>query len=140
MYRRILLTYYGPRYSAVALEQATALAKAFDAELHLLGIVATSNGIELAEASGTLDTLEVQKKRTETAVRNQAQRLRDQGLRVTESVCEGDPAIEIVTVAHRTHADLVVMGNTDKPALARWLQGETGSKLLSHMPCSVLLP
>jgi nucleotide-binding universal stress UspA family protein len=140
MYRKILLAYHGPAYTARALEHATALARAFDAELHLLGIVTTAIGLELAEAGGTMEGLALEKSRLETAVSGQAQRLRDLGHRVTVSLCDGDPAVDIVTTACRIEADLVVMASSDKAAMARWFQSDLGSKMLSHIPCSVLLP
>jgi nucleotide-binding universal stress UspA family protein len=140
MYHRIVLVYYSPGHSASALKQATSLARAFGAHLHLLGVHATAAEFALAKMGGTSELLERQRKRVETAVQNQAKRLRDQGLNVTESCCEGDMAIEIGIFAHRFEADLVVMGNPDKPSLTRWFKSEAGSRLLAHMPCSVLLP
>jgi nucleotide-binding universal stress UspA family protein len=140
MYRRIALTYFGPSFSAAALEQATVLARTFDAELHLLCVVTTATEVELARAGGMTGTLEQQKKRSLLAAKNQAQRLREKGITVSESACEGDPAIEIGLFVHRVAADLLVMSNGDKASLARWLKSETGSKLLAHLPCSVLFP
>lgn len=140
MYRTILLAYVGPSFSEAALTHAVALTQAFDAELHLLCLTSIPIEVELAKASGTTDVLEQKKQQNLLAVKGQAQRLRDQGMSVTESWCEGDPTVEIGLYAHRIAADLVIMGNTDKKMLVRWLRSDGGSKLLAHLPCSVLFP
>lgn len=140
MYRKILLAYVGPTFSGMALRQTTGLAQAFGSQIHLLCIATTATDIELAKSGGTTETLDQQKKRKLIAARNQAQRLRDQGLIVTESTCEGDPAIEVGLAAHRLPADLLVMGSSDKATVARWLKSEAGAKMLAHLPCSMLLP
>ena len=36
-------------------------------------------------------------------------------------------------------ADLVVVGDREQTALARWWSGSVGQSLLAHAPCSVLV-
>ena len=65
--------------------------------------------------------------------------LKNQGVNVSACIRQGDPSNEIVGYALKIKADLVVLGHTDKGMITRWFQGSIGSKLLSHLPCSLLI-
>jgi nucleotide-binding universal stress UspA family protein len=139
MYQTILLAYNGSAHSAAALRQAVDIARGSDAKLHILGIVVTNGSLALAQASGTLDVLHLERERITKAIETVACKLRDEGMSVVFSVREGDPAQQIIHYATQAKADLVVLGNTNKGMIARWLQGSIGAKLLSHLPCSLLI-
>lgn len=139
MYQRILLAYNGSAHSAAALHQAADLARLFDAELHVLGIVVTTGGLAMAQAAGPTAVIELERTRIRQALETAAHNLKDQGVNVSACIRQGDPANEIVGYALKIKADLVVLGHTDKGILTRWFQGSIGSKLLSHLPCSLLI-
>lgn len=139
MYRKILLAYNGSAHSAAALRQAADLARAFEAELHVLGIVVTTGGLAMAQAAGPTDVIEMERARIRQALEAAAHDLKDQGVNVSACIRQGDPSNEIVGYALKIKADLVVLGHTDKGMLTRWFQGSIGSKLLSHLPCSLLI-
>lgn len=54
-------------------------------------------------------------------------------------VVTGDPAIELVRLAHIYHADLIVMGNRGLTGLKRIIEGSVSSQVLAEAPCSVLV-
>lgn len=139
MYHRIVVAYDGSTQSAAALEQATGLARVCNAELHLLGVVVTSGGFLIAQAAGPNDVWGMERKYIEEALDAAARELDGQGVNVVTGIREGDPAIEIVAYVHQINADLAVLGHTDKGLLARWFQGSTGARLLSNLPCSLLI-
>lgn len=139
MYQKILLAYNGSAHSNVALRQAAELARLTGARLYMLGIVVMSGGMALAQSSSSIDTIGLERERIMTALEAAAHKLGETGLSVTFSVQEGEPASQIVGYAHRIKADLVVLGNTERGVLARWFQGSVGAKLLSQLPCSLLI-
>lgn len=139
MYRKILLAYNGSAHSAAALRQAADIARAFNAELHILGIVVTTGGLAMAQAAGPTDVIEMEGARIRQALETAARNLRDQGVNVSACIRQGDPAIEIVGYARKIQADLAVLGHTDKGIITRWFQGSIGAKLLSNLPCSLLI-
>ena len=67
---------------------------------------------------------------------------RDSGIpeeRVTSEHSFGVPAVEIVSAARRTSADILVMGRTAAHSLRRAVLGSVTSTVLSNPPCSVLV-
>jgi nucleotide-binding universal stress UspA family protein len=53
-------------------------------------------------------------------------------------VVDGDPAVEIVTLACDTPCDLIVMGTHGRTGLARLLVGSVAERVLRKAPCPVV--
>lgn len=51
----------------------------------------------------------------------------------------GDPAVEIVRLAHIYHCDLIVIGTRGLKGLKRILEGSVSSQVVAEAPCSVLV-
>jgi nucleotide-binding universal stress UspA family protein len=57
-----------------------------------------------------------------------------------EPVCQlGKPAEEIMKVASKQHADLIVMGAKGLAAIDRFLLGSVSTRVVQHSSCSVLV-
>ena len=57
-----------------------------------------------------------------------------------EPVCQlGNPAEEIMEVASKHHADLIVMGAKGLDAVSRFLLGSVSTRVVQHATCSVLV-
>ena len=57
-----------------------------------------------------------------------------------EPVCQlGKPAVEIIEVASKQHADLIVMGAKGLDAVSRFLIGSVSTRVVQHANCSVLV-
>lgn len=54
-------------------------------------------------------------------------------------IVNGDPAIEIIRLAHIHHADLIVIGTRGLKGLKRILEGSVSSQVVTDAPCSVLV-
>jgi nucleotide-binding universal stress UspA family protein len=54
-------------------------------------------------------------------------------------VVHGDPAEEIVRLAHLHRADLIIMGSRGLTGLERVLHGSVSSQVVADAPCSVLV-
>lgn len=54
-------------------------------------------------------------------------------------IVTGDPAVEIVRLAHIHQADLIVIGNRGLTGLKRILEGSVSSQVVADAPCSVLV-
>ena len=139
MYKTILVAYDGAEFSESALKQAADLATLCKAELHLFAVVSTIGGMALAEAAGSVDVLGIEQKHLKSVLDDAAKRLSAEGVRVATAIRMGSPGHEIAEHAHEIHADLVVLGRSDKGLLGRWLEGSVGSAVLRNMPCSVLI-
>lgn len=54
-------------------------------------------------------------------------------------IVTGDPAVEIVRLAHIHRADLIVIGTRGLTGLKRILEGSVSSQVVADAPCSVLV-
>lgn len=54
-------------------------------------------------------------------------------------IVTGDPAAEIIRLAHIHQADLIVIGNRGLTGLKRILEGSVSSQVVAEAPCSVLV-
>jgi len=139
MYQKILVAYDGSSFSDVALHQGRDLAQLCKAELHLVGIVATTGYSAMAEGVGGIDIWGMERSALEVALDDAVRDLSAHGLKPTTSIREGIPSNEIAECAAELGADLVVIGHTDKGVLARWFEGSVGSGLLRDLPCNLLV-
>ncbi|HSC46457.1 MAG TPA: universal stress protein, partial [Gammaproteobacteria bacterium] len=57
----------------------------------------------------------------------------------TGHLVHGDPVAEIVKLAERVKADLVVVGHRERGPVARWWNTPTSMSLLDKLDCSVLI-
>ncbi len=54
-------------------------------------------------------------------------------------IVTGDPAVEIIRLAHIHQADLIVIGTRGLTGLKRILSGSVSSQVVADAPCSVLV-
>jgi len=54
-------------------------------------------------------------------------------------IVTGDPAVEIVRLAHIHQANLIVIGTRGLTGLKRILEGSVSSQVVADAPCSVLV-
>ncbi|MDE2403524.1 MAG: universal stress protein [Sphingomonadales bacterium] len=139
MYRRILLAYNGTTYATVALRQGAELARLCGAELHLVGIVATTGGFAIAQAAGPQDVWGLEQQHLRKALEAAAQEIAGKCVHLVSVIREGDPASEIVAYANEIKADIVVIGHRDRSVMARWLGGSTSQRLIQELRCSILI-
>jgi nucleotide-binding universal stress UspA family protein len=57
---------------------------------------------------------------------------------VEHQLLEGDPVAEILAVAEKTSADLIVMGTHGRTGLGRLLMGSVAEQVVRKAPCPVL--
>ena len=57
----------------------------------------------------------------------------------TLEIVTGDPAAEIIRLAHIHKADLIVIGSRGLTGLQRILEGSVSSQVVAEAPCSVLV-
>jgi nucleotide-binding universal stress UspA family protein len=116
------------------IHQAAALAHHFHAEILLLHVVKPLTYI------GTSDTTH---ELLEQAVAREQEKLKRclgpqlEGLRVNRLVLKGNPAHEILRIAHDEKMDLIVMPTHGYGALERFLLGSVTLKVLHHSECPV---
>lgn len=139
MFERILLAYDGSSQTSAALRQSAELARLCNAELHLLGVVATTGTNVRAEATELQSFFAMERQQIQESLERAAGDPGNRELNVTTCIREGNPATEIAAHAREIKADLAVIGHTDKGLLTRWFLGSTGADLLRKLPCNLLI-
>ena len=137
-YRTILLAYDGTMEGRRALQEGAEVAKRLKAKTHLLAVVADDAGAAMAQAAAGAAPME----RTQFyqgTLNEGVKFLKNEGLDATGHLVHGDPVAEIVKLAERIKADLVVVGHRERGPVARWWNTPTSMSLLDKLDCSVLI-
>lgn len=140
-YKRILCPIDFSGYAAVALREATALAKSMGAELTLLH--AYQNPAYVLPMSGyvgpTADMITKMRQQIGDELEGLAEGVRKQGITVQTQVVEGMPYKCIVDLAAEWKADLVVMGTHGRTGLSHALTGSVAERVVRTAHCPVLI-
>lgn len=126
-----------------AVRQATELAKALGARVHLVSAyepVAESRlREERVQVPDDLQWMVNPREDVEATLRVAAEGIEQQGVDVATYAREGDPADAILDVAEEQGADLIVVGNKGMTGARRFLLGSVPNKVSHHAPCSVMI-
>ncbi|MGB8647206.1 MAG: universal stress protein [Anaerolineae bacterium] len=142
----ILVPLDGSAVHEPALHLAAELAPYFNARLHLVVVVPTLGTLS-AERAATGALLPTSTKAMLDLAQNGAveylelkvQALKARGLTVSASVERGAPGAEILKVASRSDAGLVVMGTHGRAGLSAFWEGSVTPKVLEQVHAPVLL-
>ncbi|HVB99208.1 MAG TPA: universal stress protein [Candidatus Dormibacteraeota bacterium] len=139
---KILLAIDGSKFSKAAASSVMALAPP-RSQVRVLHVVEPPSALIAREMTGYDADLSVvwreQRKTVEALAKKIAGELRSKKLEVKSQVLEGDPRSEIVDVASKWKADLIVVGSHGRKGLERFLMGSVSDAVVHHAPCSVLV-
>jgi nucleotide-binding universal stress UspA family protein len=137
MFKKILLAYDGSDGSKLALDKAAELAKAAQAEFHILAVGRIP---EYAETVSEVEEATEQATSFYSKVTDEAARtLKQRGLTATSHIEFGKPGDVILRIAEDLKADLVILGTNPHSALRRRFLGATVDKVVDRAHCSVLV-
>ena len=146
MATRILVAVDGSATGEKALLEALTFSRALNAEIHAL-YVAPSNNYPLTPPSpafSRLDpTYEVLGRIVDEEIGNIQSRMKEiaagAGAELTIHITRGDARHEIISLAQRLGADLIVLGSVGRSRLDRLLLGSVSSYVVEHSPISTLV-
>ena len=132
MYSKILVPLDGSDLAEQVLPYVRLLAKGFQAEVELIRVIELmSPYLSEAEHGLYLDRVTAEMRAT---VREYLEKLcaslREDGLTVSSTVQEGDPATHIVDKAEEEPATLVAMTTHGRSGISRWMLGSVSDKVL----------
>jgi nucleotide-binding universal stress UspA family protein len=114
----------GSASAGLAIDRAGELARALDAPVHIVTVLASASDPGVAEK----------------VVADSHERLEARGVTVQTHIRSGDPAAELIKVAEAEHAQMIVLGNrgmTGGPA--RRILGSVPNDVSHHAICDVLI-
>ncbi len=125
---------------------ASALARAWDAAVHLEVVVPTARTLTGPDAAtgvllptATRHVLNLAEQGSQEYVERLATRLAGQGLRATASVSRGDPATSLGEAADRVAADFVVLATHARGAMGAFWAGSLTPKVVTALHRPILL-
>ncbi|QZP39795.1 universal stress protein [Halobaculum magnesiiphilum] len=136
MYDDLLVPTDGSDGTDAAIEHANALARAFDATVHVLSVVDTRNRFESPSAGIAAEAwVDAERERAEEAVSRTTSAIPDD-IVVERSIREGTPVSEITAYAAEAGVDAIVMATHGRSGLDRYLVGSVTEKVVrsSHVP------
>ncbi|CAN5795649.1 universal stress protein [soil metagenome] len=143
MFNSIVIGTDGSDTAGEAVRQASELARAVGASVHLVSAYEPVSNQrqreERQEAPGDLEWMVNAREDVEATLREASGSLEDAGVSVDTYAREGDPADAILDVAEEKTADLIVVGNKGMTGAKRFLLGSVPNKISHHAPCSVMI-
>jgi nucleotide-binding universal stress UspA family protein len=130
----------GSETAALALAEASDLAKATGAKLHIVSAYVPQPGTRLAPDAPREASWMVGPDVTVDSVLEQAGGvMRAKGIEAESHSRRGDAADALLEVADEQDADLIVVGNKGMTGAKRFLLGSVPNKISHHARCSVLI-
>ena len=143
MFSSLVVGTDGSETAKEAVRQATELAKAVNARVHLVSAyepVAESRlREERVQVPDDLAWMVNPREDVEGTLGEAAKDIEQEGVDVATYAREGDPADAILDVAEEQGADLIVVGNKGMTGARRFLLGSVPNKVSHHAPCSVMI-
>lgn len=141
MYKRIVLAYDGSEAGQQALLDCQEIGQWSQAQLFLVAVMPTP--LPLVGNEGISYSAEVEAAETEryrAVLDSGVERLRGCGLEVQGELAVGSSVDEIIKVAKRVKAELIIVGHKHLDSWAqRWWRGSVSKTLIELSPCSVLV-
>jgi nucleotide-binding universal stress UspA family protein len=143
MFRSIVVGTDGSETASEAVRQATELASAIGATIHLVSAFEPVGTQRLREervqAPEDLQWMVNAREDVDATLKDAAEKIKEAGVDVDTFARQGDPADAILDVAEEKNADLIVVGNKGMTGAKRFLLGSVPNKVSHHAPSSVMI-
>jgi nucleotide-binding universal stress UspA family protein len=143
MFGSIVVGTDGSETAGEAVRQATELAKAVGAKIHLVSAFEPVGNQRLREerqqVPEDMSWMVNQREDVDATLKEAAEQIGEAGVEVETNARQGDPADAILDVAEEKNADLIVVGNKGMSGAKRFLLGSVPNKVSHHAPCSVMI-
>lgn len=140
-FKNILVVSRSTRHCIRVLRTGIALARKFDARLHVLHII--HDPFNLNGWNLPVPSLDEEYKAMVANARNELDRIiageRAEGLVINEWVKDGDPVAAIAQAVEKEHVDLILMLAHREGHLEHFLFGKTNDAIIRKLPASLML-
>jgi nucleotide-binding universal stress UspA family protein len=138
---KILIAIDGSDFSQAALESVIARPWPTDTEVRVLNVVEPPSllmGREMAGPDPEFEAVwKALREQAKDLVAKATDKLRRSQLNASPELVEGDPKSQIIDIAERWRADMIVLGSHGRTGLARFLMGSVSQAVVRHAHCSV---
>lgn len=135
MYSKFLVAIDGSRISEKALKHCVFLAKRLNAKLVIVHVVSVPPSAQAYRVR----MMDVVRALGAKILKNAERQIKRSGVKATAKLVEGDPAGEILKLAHREKCDLIVVGSRGLSRFKKLLIGSVSDRVAQHAKCPVLI-
>ena len=140
MYRKILVAYDGSPESKLAVDECVHLTPQAERMVHLACVLHDPSPYLLAGEFVPAPTLEIDRTRSDTDLKEAAAKLIERGFSVTTHLLDGEPVDVISRLVAALNIDLLILGHKRSKKFAlRWWRGSVDTLLIERVRCSILL-
>ncbi|MGA3031750.1 MAG: universal stress protein [Terracidiphilus sp.] len=134
--QRILVAYDGSPHAEHAMNVALAMAGDMKAKLFVISVIRPPEPAESAEFHAVLEDGQERYEKCFAALRERA-KLKD--IEFETEVVVGHPAEQIIHMADKLQASVIVMGKRSHTILHRWMLGSNSERVLRYAHCPVMI-
>ena len=134
--QRILVAYDGSPHAEHAMNVALSMAGDMKAKLYVISVIRPPEPAESAEFHAVIDEGREKFEKCFVVVREMA---RQKDIELETEVVVGHPAEQIIHMAEKMQASVIVMGKRSHTLLHRWMIGSNSERVLRYAHCPVMI-
>jgi nucleotide-binding universal stress UspA family protein len=134
--QRILVAYDGSPHAEHAMNVSLSMAGDMKAKLFVVSVIRPPEPAESAEFHAVIDEGREKYEKLYLPIRELA---RQKGIELETEVVVGHPAEQIIHMADKMQASVIVMGKRSHTILHRWMIGSNSERVLKYAHCPVMI-
>jgi nucleotide-binding universal stress UspA family protein len=134
--QRILVAYDGSPHAEHAMNVALSMAGEMKAKLFVVSVIRPPEPAESAEFHAVVDDGREKFEKSYVPIRELA---KQRNIELETKIVVGHPAEQIIHMADKTQASLIVMGKRSHTILHRWMIGSNSERVLRYAHCPVMI-
>ena len=134
--QRILVAYDGSPHAEHAMNVALSMAGDMKAKLFVVSVIRPPEPAESAEFHAVVDEGREKYEKSYVPIRELA---KQKDIELETEVVVGHPAEQIIHMADKMQASVIVMGKRSHTILHRWMIGSNSERVLRYAHCPVMI-
>jgi nucleotide-binding universal stress UspA family protein len=134
--QRILVAYDGSPHAEHAMNVALSMAGDMKAKLFVISVIRPPEPAESAEFHAVVDEGREKYEKSYLPIRELA---KQKDIELETEVVVGHPAEQIIHMADKMQASVIVMGKRSHTILHRWMIGSNSERVLRYAHCPVMI-
>ena len=139
MLKKILVAFDGSEQSYKAFDFALELTKLCPGAIPNILVVSVAQPPEPADIVEVDAVIDSATQHYEGLFRGLREKAKEKNIEIKTEVLVGHPADQIVKYAKENECDMVVLGQTGKSRIEKWLLGSVSKRVSTYAPCSVMI-
>jgi nucleotide-binding universal stress UspA family protein len=135
-FQRILLAFDGSPHADHAMDVALSMAADMKARLYVISVIRPPEPAESAEFHAVVDDAREKFEKCFVSIRERASQ---KGINLETEIVIGHPAEQIIHMADKMQASVIVMGKRSHTVLHRWMIGSNSERVLRYAHCPVMI-